>query len=259
MAVVEPPTTMSHHQHHVAATATGDPEPDDEELNSATTPVSTPMCTCISARRMFCACAVFATHIGTIRSGTGCPWLCPWARAASACTTSTKLLPGEKKSKVHSSIESQTPPSDSPPPVVRCCGGGGGTSCCSGSSRRRRSTDQGVEIEEDLDNYKEEEGIPVDESGQGHYQDLEEGHYQGEGHILYHDDIQYQGEYQEGSSYYQKENQNYYQEECPYEDNAQNYFPDTYYLKDGIVNKYYTHYKSADGYDSSTSIEYIEY
>ena len=36
-------------------------------------------------------------------------------------------------------------------------------------------------------------------------------------------------------------------------------FPDAYYLKNGIVNKYYLHYKSKDGYDTSTNIQYREY
>lgn len=40
---------------------------------------------------------------------------------------------------------------------------------------------------------------------------------------------------------------------------AEKYFPATHYLKDGIVNKYYYHLKSNDGYDSYTNIEYHQY
>lgn len=40
---------------------------------------------------------------------------------------------------------------------------------------------------------------------------------------------------------------------------AEKYFPDAFHLKEGIVNKYYAHYKSKDGYDTSTGIEYWEY
>ena len=40
---------------------------------------------------------------------------------------------------------------------------------------------------------------------------------------------------------------------------AENYLPLPYYLKDGIVNKYYLHYKSDDSYDWLTDIEYQHY
>jgi hypothetical protein len=40
---------------------------------------------------------------------------------------------------------------------------------------------------------------------------------------------------------------------------GEKYFPATHYLKDGIVNKYYFHLKSDDGYDSYTNIEYHQY
>ena len=40
---------------------------------------------------------------------------------------------------------------------------------------------------------------------------------------------------------------------------AQKYLPGMRHLTEGIANKYYLHYKSKDGYDSSTSIEYEEY
>ncbi len=150
-------TTMSH---------VAQPEPEDEELTPATTPgATTTMCTCINARRVFCACAVFANHIGGLRPGPGCPWLCPWARAASSvCTTSTKLLPEDRpKAQCSNSLEDNCPPvGQSPPPISRCCGRSTSANCCTVS---RRSTD--LCEEEQLDKDEEELGEePGEEPGE---------------------------------------------------------------------------------------------
>ncbi|MEO1258524.1 MAG: hypothetical protein AAFZ15_06995 [Bacteroidota bacterium] len=40
---------------------------------------------------------------------------------------------------------------------------------------------------------------------------------------------------------------------------AEHYLPHLNHLKEGIINKYYFHYKSNDGFDNSTTIEYKEY